>query len=365
MLHLHQRSFKIRVQSKTLHNNCHFTNGRTYLRWISQCEVDSFMFRGFLTHTEHMHVWTLTCQWFAETQTASILFWWLLCLTVFQWLCIIVALCESELNIAVIRHRYSCRTSKKWSKVTGVSVFFNGSQQRRSHTPLLASQLWPWPIEAHIVLLSGFEHWLLHWLQTTIFIFIFIFYFFGTLKPYQPEILQRDMTCRQTYWESVRQIRKREDREMILSCSVSVSWCSPSCAVMKDRLATHKSPERLRAWGAITEERAASALFLHSLLLHPKEWHVHVTGQTTRLITNACEHVRECSSWCVICWSFFFFFFSVSFFSFSVKQRRLDSLCFLPIQMSRCGFEDSSTFQGAVARSWVTGFRRGLEKIWK
>lgn len=43
-----------------------------------------------------------------------------------------------------------------------------------------------------------------------------------------------------------------------------MSWCRPSCPVMKDRLVAHKSPERQRAWGVITGGK--KALHQHYLL---------------------------------------------------------------------------------------------------
>lgn len=132
------------------------------------------------------------------------------------------------------------------------------------------------------------------------------------------------MTCRQTCWESVRQIGKRKDRDMILSCSVSMSWCSPSCAVMKDRLAAHKSPERLGAWGAITEERAVSALFLHSTLLSstaaPQRM-ARTRNRTDNTIDN--KHMRACLRVSLWWWHFFLMCDLLDFFSFFCKTEEV------------------------------------------
>lgn len=89
---------------------------------------------------------------------------------------------------------------------------------------------------------------------------------FCQIWPNQPEFLpvHRNLKWLLDRWPenwSDRQTRKQIGRVMIVSCSVGMSWCNPSCPVMSDRLAAHKSPERQKAWGAITGERAASALF--------------------------------------------------------------------------------------------------------
>lgn len=111
----------------------------------------------------------------------------------------------------------------------------------------------------------------------------------------------------QTYWERVWQIRKQMDREMIVSYSVSMSWCSPSCPVMKDRLAAHKSPERQGSLGSHYWGKSCVCTIpslTTTATLHPFQ-HLHQQHPTRTVCTcertdytrnNKHERAHECVS---------------------------------------------------------------------